>query len=507
MQLFEHKKYSDFLEKLADSLDLTESQYLFAKEKYEALSNYLNEPNSLLSKYTPNILLQGSIKLGTAVRPVVEDDEFDVDITCRLHCQYPAKQIDLKSLIHKRLCQDSTYESMLDKEKQRCWRLKYPEKHKFHLDLVPAYQDNYQWLIEQGVPLSFAEHAICITDKENNYYEQLVFSNRWPKSNTEGYAQWFLGVMKIQADKIKEELKTQLLLERIEDIPDYKVRTPLQRGIQLMKRHRDIMFREKEDKPISIIITTLAALAYENVLENPKSMMFYDIIMEMVEKMPSFITRPNGLWHIKNPVDPKENFADKWNVEPSKAKDYQEWYEGFKLDFKQSFTKGDIQSAIDFLKPKFGNRAINEANERINEKVTLTETFANKSQPSHIQSPMWPLRLIYSIRINCKCKYPGGWDWMDIQKPELPKNCELIFAASTNITAPYDVFWQVVNTGKEAEEANDLRGSIFKATTAGIGGLQRKEHSKYLGRHWIECFIVKDGVCVARSKEFYVTVR
>ena len=172
MQLFEHKSYSDFLEKLADSLDLTESQFLFAKEKYEELGNYLNAKDSLLSEYRPQILAQGSIKLGTCVRPVVEDDEFDVDITCKLHCAFPARQLDLKTLIYNRLCQDAKYKKMLDNEKQRCWRLKFPEKYKFHLDLVPALQDNYQWLIEQGVPLSFAEHAICISDNENIYYEQ-----------------------------------------------------------------------------------------------------------------------------------------------------------------------------------------------------------------------------------------------------------------------------------------------------------------------------------------------
>lgn len=36
----------------------------------------------------------------------------------------------------------------------------------------------------------------------------------------------------------------------------------LQRIVQILKRHRDIMFNGDEDKPISIIITTLASRAY-----------------------------------------------------------------------------------------------------------------------------------------------------------------------------------------------------------------------------------------------------
>ena len=47
----------------------------------------------------------------------------------------------------------------------------------------------------------------------------------------------------------------------VEAIPDYKVRTPLQSSIMILKRHRDIMFVKDELNtcPISIIITTLAA--------------------------------------------------------------------------------------------------------------------------------------------------------------------------------------------------------------------------------------------------------
>ena len=37
----------------------------------------------------------------------------------------------------------------------------------------------------------------------------------------------------------------------------------MQRIVQILKRHRDVMFKDDKDKPISIIITTLAANAYK----------------------------------------------------------------------------------------------------------------------------------------------------------------------------------------------------------------------------------------------------
>ena len=335
----------------------------------------------------------------------------------------------------------------------------------------------------------------------------IVNSDKWPKSNTEGFVQWFLGIMKIQADQIRADLKTSLLLERVEDVPDYKVRTPLQRGIQLMKRHRDIKFKDQDEKPISIIITTLAARAYEKVIKNPKSLLFYDIIMEMVDAMPSFITRLNGEWEIKNPINNNENFADKWNDNAYKEKDFREWLDKFKFDFRQSFEKGDIQSAIDFLKPNFGTRSINEALKNLKgDGLLLTENSSHELKLSHRQAPLWPVILKYSTKIYCRCKYSGSWNWIDLKNEQIPKDCELLFSATTDVQEPFSVFWQVVNTGKEAEDARDLRGSIFNATTAGRGGLQQKEHSKYAGKHWIECFIVKNGICVSRSNEYFILV-
>ena len=103
-------------------------------------------------------------------------------------------------------------------------------------------------------------------------------------------------------------------------VPTYKVRTPLQKAIQLMKRHRDIFFQHNdEDAPISIIITTLAALAYNGEAN------VYEALCNIVEKMPQFVKMRNGKYWIENPVMSAENFADKWNEKPTKATAFYHW--------------------------------------------------------------------------------------------------------------------------------------------------------------------------------------
>ena len=38
-------------------------------------------------------------------------------------------------------------------------------------------------------------------------------------------------------------------------------------------------------------------------------------------------------------------------------------------------------------------------------------------------------------------------------------------------------------------------------------GVVRWESTRYRGTHWIEAFVIKDGLCVARSGPTYVRIR
>lgn len=85
------------------------------------------------------------------------------------------------------------------------------------------------------------------------------------------------------------------------------------------------------------------------------------------------------------------------------------------------------------------------------------------------------------------------------------------FVARTNVRGPYEVHWQVVNTGQHATSDNGLRGGFFAARnldgTPTADPLINWESTRYTGKHWIQCFIVQNGRCVARSKKFYVNIR
>jgi Adenylyl/Guanylyl and SMODS C-terminal sensor domain len=62
------------------------------------------------------------------------------------------------------------------------------------------------------------------------------------------------------------------------------------------------------------------------------------------------------------------------------------------------------------------------------------------------------------------------------------------------------VYWKVRNTGEEAIHADCIRGQIVKDT----GSLRRDEPTKYRGKHYVECYIVKNGVCIASAHQSVV---
>jgi hypothetical protein len=88
--------------------------------------------------------------------------------------------------------------------------------------------------------------------------------------------------------------------------------------------------------------------------------------------------------------------------------------------------------------------------------------------------------------------------------PTVQKKGSLRFEAKTDIPEPFKVYWQVVNTGREAERVRGLRGNFDHVER---GGLTKTENTLYAGTHAIECFIVKDGVLAARSGPFFVTIQ
>lgn len=64
------------------------------------------------------------------------------------------------------------------------------------------------------------------------------------------------------------------------------------------------------------------------------------------------------------------------------------------------------------------------------------------------------------------------------------------------VPEPYEVKWKVLNRGTEAERRNMIRGAIVPSNRPKM----RDERSDFRGEHVVECYIIKEGIVVARDR-------
>ena len=133
--------------------------------------------------------------------------------------------------------------------------------------------------------------------------------------------------------------------------------------IQILKRHRDIHVRqcESDDKPISIIITTLAGHAYNNEPD------ILTALQNIVADMPRYIQQNNEVVWIPNPVNPLENFADKWAEHPQRKENFYKWLSEVQKDLDAALEQPDIQRAAESLKSHLGEQVVDKGLQNFHE--------------------------------------------------------------------------------------------------------------------------------------------
>ena len=471
------------LQEILDDLDVAPSKYQEAIERYEAVSDWLNAEGSDLQQFKPSIYAQGSFALGTVVKPL-GDDDYDVDSVCLLRVdQGRMTQRELKQAVGDRLKEHKTYARMLDPAEggKRCWTLKYSDESRFHLDVLPAIPDSSETLAGLRVAPEYAEHAILYTDKRT------LDKAEWPRSNPRGFAQWFRDQARTQFD-LRRQLMAKSQSSTVEDVPDYSVRTPLQGLVQLLKRHRDLRYAGDPDKPASVIISTLAARAYEDEAD------IVSAVTDAVPRLRNAVVKRDGVLWVENPVSPLENFADRWIGNELRREKFFTWLSDVEGDLAQMVSTSDGDEARAVLKGAAS--------------TTVTEAvLKGPFDVAHRKVPPWQVSLVGEVTLTCYRKRgSGGWEALGQSEVSLPKSVDLLFEASTSVEPPFDVYWQVVNTGEEAKLAGKLRGDLEKAPRAGRGGLRHNDWTEYRGTHCIVCYLVRGMSCIAKSKELIVRV-
>ncbi len=503
------------LDELAKQLDVPDSRYEAAERSYKSVGEWLRRPTSAFADTHVEVYSQGSFQVGTAIRPVTDEENYDLDIVCEIHL----KKLDLtQAWLHQRLGDEmksyaDAHGMQPPQRSNRVWRLNYADEAQFHMDVLPSLPDEDGRLLLRGMtPYVLGGTSIAITDEEHPHF--CIRSLDWLVSNPKGYADWFRRRMAVaRRRRLAKALEARASVS-IAEIPDYQYKTPLQAAVQLLKRHRDKRFNEAAElRPTSIIITTLAAHAYgqeETITE---------ALIGILQHMDRYILVEDGKYKIPNPTNDKENFADAWASDPQLKDAFFDWLETARIDFREAANQADPDRFAEILTPRIGRRVV-EATIAKSRTVLASQRRAAITKAGdaplalidapHRRPPPWPMP-------------PGGPTyWIDIVEASclqrgfrpfvfrsnsapLPKHAALTFEGKTNAPHPYRVYWQIVNTGNQAVKSRGLRGQ-FEDGRIERGHLVREENTLYQGSHSIQCFIVKDGYCVAKSGLFVVNI-
>ncbi|MFI3167509.1 MAG: nucleotidyltransferase [Bacillota bacterium] len=467
------------LEAISDELNISESEFGSIEKSYNSVGDWLNAKDSSLREYGVEIIPQGSMRLGTVVKPIDEND-YDVDLVCKLtKGAENLSSTTLKEKVGARLKEHGTYNQMI-KESNRCWTLTYCDKLNYHMDVLPA---------------RIKGDMLEATDKRLDSYIP---------TNPEGYFEWFLGRMKSY---------TELLFQRgfIEELPQYPRKTPLQRVIQLLKRHRDVQCSDNlEIAPISIIITTLCGLAYngeDNIIETLKN---------LVKNMANFIDKDeSGSYSVINPSNAEENFADKWQKQPEKREEFYNWLSSLNIHVKQLEETLEPEVTRQILYRMFNSKVVDRAINEFGgmEKLVKDNSFSLVSHNSHMAMDLshrakHPLPVAWKVSVGITCEVYDVNNEIKLGEYKndgepLDKGLRLRFYAKHSCGQNPKIKWQITNTGIEAKNNNGLRGELIGSNIE-LGG--RRECLSYKGSHIVQCY-VWGGSEWKKSDEFIVNIK
>jgi len=115
---------------------------------------------------------------------------------------------------------------------------------------------------------------------------------------------------------------------------------------------------------------------------------------------------------------------------------------------------------------------------------------------------LYSVDIRYSLTIDCEISRDGFRETMLrrllSENKRISRVRSLLFQiVSTDTPEPYVVKWKVRNVGEEAIRRNCIRGQIIDSNKKDN---MRKETSNFIGPHYVECYIIKRGVVVARNR-------
>ena len=288
------KNNQQFKDLLRDEVNLNPKRLERLETGVGAVNSYLKEHLTGYQKMER----QGSYALGTLIKPVDDNDEYDADIQIVLNPNPNWRAKDYVTAIYNALKQNHNYADKL-RLKTRCVTIDYAGD--FHLDVVPRVT-------------SRGRHYVCNRDE-----------NRFEPTDGTGYREWFNEKNRITGGNLK-------------------------RVVRLLKYLRD---HKNNYTAKSILLTTLAGTAIRPSDEGTEAVSTVaDTLVTVLSRMDDYLQRNPGMPEIRNPVLPAENFNRHWDQ--SKYANFRIRINSHALTAKKGKAEPSSEAAVNTWKSLFG---------------------------------------------------------------------------------------------------------------------------------------------------------
>jgi hypothetical protein len=353
------------IEEACQHLEPPAYQRDLAKQRYEGVGDWLARSDDWLLT-SIEIRLQGSVAIGTTVKPIGAN-EHDVDLVAHVpDVDLAVSPVLLKQRIGDRLRSNGNYAALLI-EMPRCWRLDYANE--FHLDITPS-----------------------IPNPECRFGGELVPDKTlksWKASNPMGYRAKFerraalLPRIRSVFGKAFDSARADAQIEPYPE--DERLKGILRRIVQIAKRHRDVHFIDDDEglAPLSIIITTLASRAYEYCVSQFEYDHELELVVDVLRRMPTMMQTDTVegriVWYLWNQTTAGENFCEKWNKHPERARAFFAWHSKVVADVEQLTSAQGLDQVRRLLGDIFGTAPANKAMDSLTERVSAARATSRLS--------------------------------------------------------------------------------------------------------------------------------
>jgi hypothetical protein len=426
---------------LKNKVNLSDSRIDMLDARVEAVTNFLQAGEDEFAANFIDVIPQGSYAHRTIINPVAAGDEFDADVLLEMEEVDDWEADEYVEALYRKFRASSTYRDMVSRH-DRCVKVDYAND--FHIDVVPYLERHGQHFITNRI------------------------TNEFELTNPEGFNDW--------------------LDERNRLASGYLVKV-----IRLMKYLRDY---KNNFSVKSVILTILLggrvndAAAWGNAAEySDLPTALKNIVGALDDYLQANPTAPS----IDDPSEPTENFNHR--VDPDEYVNFRAKLHLYRGWIDDAYDETDLDESKAKWRKLFGDKFGTYA--EVKKSVEAHRGLAGVTDTNEEISSRFPVRIDPRIRLKINARVPKRSGFRDYELSKMGnvvlRSQKIRFKVTHNISSSFDLYWKVRNTGPEAIAANSIRGQIIKDD----GTFSRVEPTAYRGHHFVEVYVVANGVCIA----------